>query len=174
MSSWWPGAHPSSWKHSPTLTHPPISCLSGVVGGLVPLTIILASIGALRRWSAGTHMRLWYGTVSLVVVLVGVSFIAAAGVSSDVIADGDTPLIISGVEFLSETLGLETGRATIFVDNQDALRHTFTIAELGIEVQLPAGSARRVVLPGVAAGTYEFICSITGHEDMIGTLVVRG
>ena len=148
--------------------------LSGVVGGFVPIAILLAAVGALRGWSTGAHMRLWYGTIGLVAVLLGVSLIAAAGVESDVIADGDVALDIKGVEFLSDTVTVDNGRSAIFVDNQDALRHTFTIESLDLEVELPAGSSRRFVLPGLAPGSYEFICSITGHEDMTGSLVVSG
>ena len=148
--------------------------LSTVVGGFVPIAIILGAVGALRHWSKGAHMRLWYGTIGLVAVLLGISVIAAAGVENDTIVTGDVQLDVSGVEFLSETVTVDSGRGAIFVDNQDAIRHTFTIESLNIEMELPSGTSRRVVLPGLAPGSYTFICSITGHEDMTGELVVAG
>jgi len=148
--------------------------LSGVVGGLVPIAVIVGAAGALRRWSKGVHMCLWYGTITLVALLAGLSVIAAAGVESDVVADGDVALDINGVEFLSDTVTVDNGRGVVFVDNQDLLRHTFTIESLDIEAQLAAGSARRVVLPDLAPGSYDFVCSITGHEKMAGALIVSG
>lgn len=148
--------------------------LTGVVGGFVPIAIILGAVGALRRWSGGARVRLWYGTVSLVVVLAAISFIAAAGVEADTIVESDLPLAINGFEFLTDSLTGNAGRLAVFVDNQDAVRHTFTIESLDLEVQLPANTSRRVVLSDVAAGTYEFICSVAGHENMTGTLVVGG
>ena len=57
--------------------------LSFVVGGLVPVAIILTSVAKLRRWSNSARLRIWYGTIGLVVVLTGISLIAAAGVESD-------------------------------------------------------------------------------------------
>jgi len=59
------------------------------------------------------------------------------------------------------------------VENRDPVRHTFTIEQLGIDVELPAGTNRRVEFTALA-GTYAFHCTVPGHESMTGMVVVRG
>lgn len=57
------------------------------------------------------------------------------------------------------------------MDNRDPIRHTFAIEALNIEVELPANTARRVDV-SAAPGTYEFKCTVPGHENMKGTLTL--
>ncbi|HKJ55959.1 MAG TPA: cupredoxin domain-containing protein, partial [Nitriliruptoraceae bacterium] len=58
------------------------------------------------------------------------------------------------------------------VDNRDPFHHTFAIEELGIEVDLPANTARDVPLDGASPGVYTFVCTVVGHETMTGTIEV--
>ena len=74
-------------------------------------------------------------------------------------------------DFISYPAATASG---LWVDNRDFAHHTFAIPDLGIEVQLPASKSRRVELGDVAAGEYHIVCTIPGHEQMTGTLVVAG
>ncbi|MDP3892525.1 cupredoxin domain-containing protein [Nocardioides sp.] len=66
-----------------------------------------------------------------------------------------------------------SGTVGTLVENRDPVRHTFTIEQLGIDVELPAGTNRRVEFTALA-GTYAFHCTVPGHESMTGMIVVRG
>ena len=63
--------------------------------------------------------------------------------------------------------------AGVWIDNKDGIRHTFTIEELDVDLEIPALKAKRVEFDAVA-GTYTYICTVPGHENMTGTLVVEG
>ena len=53
------------------------------------------------------------------------------------------------------------------------MRHTFTIEDLDIEVNLPGNADQRVDITA-APGEYEFMCKVPGHDDMKGTLTIEG
>ena len=74
--------------------------------------------------------------------------------------------------FSTDELRVTAGAVGVLIDNEDPIRHTFTIKELDIDQELPANTARRVEFRA-APGAYEFICKIEGHEDMKGTIVVE-
>jgi nitrite reductase (NO-forming) len=54
------------------------------------------------------------------------------------------------------------------------IQHTFTIEELGIQVEILPGQTATVELRGAREGTYTFFCSVPGHREkgMAGKLVV--
>ena len=62
----------------------------------------------------------------------------------------------------------------ILLPNLGAAPHNFSIDELGISVDLPAGATEEVTI-NAPAGEYEFYCNVPGHKEagMVGTLVVR-
>ncbi len=60
----------------------------------------------------------------------------------------------------------------LVIKNRDFTVHTFTIKELGVDVTITGGSEKLVQLPALAAGTYEYVCTVVGHEEMRGTLKV--
>jgi glucose/arabinose dehydrogenase/plastocyanin len=63
---------------------------------------------------------------------------------------------------------------TITLPNTGAALHTFTIDELGVDVEVAAGDTGTVTI-NAPAGTYEFYCSVPGHKEagMVGTLTVQ-
>lgn len=77
---------------------------------------------------------------------------------------------------LSVTAG--TGTTSLLVSNEDPFFHTFTIDELGIDVQLLPGSSAIVELPA-EAGTYTYYCiphsfeDGAGEDDMAATLTIE-
>ena len=63
--------------------------------------------------------------------------------------------------------------AGLWIDNRDGIRHTFTITELGIDVEIPALRSKRIDIDA-AVGEYQIVCDVPGHESMTGTLIVEG
>lgn len=160
----------------PDLAHPnsPLNFAFSAVAGLaIPLAIVIAAIGTLRRWEARSGLLTWYGLIGVIALGTAISFGAAASTSSDVAVEGDLTVTAERVEF-PEVIEAEAGAVAFFIDNRDPFRHTFTIEELGIDVALPASTARRVVVPNLEPGTYTYVCTLTGHEEMTGELVVSG
>ena len=72
---------------------------------------------------------------------------------------------------LPDSLTASARAVGVFVENQDPFRHTFTIAGRGVDVEIPAGTDRRIQLDP-APGTYQFHCTVPGHESMTGTITV--
>ena len=71
------------------------------------------------------------------------------------------------------------GEASVVVRNNDAFMHTFTIDELGVDVQLIPGSAEVITFPAEPGQTIAYYCvphsSEGGDEpdDMAGTLAIE-
>jgi plastocyanin len=61
---------------------------------------------------------------------------------------------------------------TLFVDNRDLFRHTFTVEGTDLDVELPATQGVRIPLE-LAPGSYEVVCAVPGHEFMQASLEVR-
>ncbi len=76
--------------------------------------------------------------------------------------------------FSSEELVANTGEITVHLDNHDLWWHTFTIDELGIDLQAPMGANPQITF-NAPPGTYRFYCDIPGHVSvgMQGTLIVK-
>ena len=159
----------------PDLLHPEstLGFLFGLIPAVGTVVGITATSGAMRRWSRISARRV--GSAAAVVLVGGlaVSLVSAAALTSDVAQPGDIELTAFDLEFQPEALNAAAGTFGVVVDNEDPFRHTFVISELGVNVELPAGTARRVELQA-PAGTYTYVCSVPGHEDMRGTLVVKG
>lgn len=141
----------------------------GLVAGLVGA---LGLVGFLRRWPIRVAART--GLVAAVVVIgaLGVGLYATLTVEDDSPQEGDLALATDGTDWVPDTLTAdEAGEVAVFVQNQDPYRHTFTIDDLDVDVEVPAGTDRRVAFTA-ESGTYEFVCTVPGHEDMTGTLTV--
>ena len=67
---------------------------------------------------------------------------------------------------------LSAGTNTFFVTNADPVAHSFSIDELDLDVQAPAGLSGRATVD-LAPGEYTYHCRIAGHDFMTGTLVVE-
>ncbi|HEX7165371.1 MAG TPA: cupredoxin domain-containing protein [Acidimicrobiales bacterium] len=151
----------------------------GVVGAILGF---VAMLGALFKWSGAPTRALMAIGGAAVVLFAAVGLVSTLGVESDEREDGDIVVVAEKVDFFLEgddpersadaevTLG---AGAAVFVDNKDLFGHNFTVEALDIEVDLPANTARRIVVDA-DPGEYEFVCTIEGHEeDMAGTLVVE-
>ena len=70
-------------------------------------------------------------------------------------------------------IAVPSGTIGVWVDNRDGIHHTFTIEDLGVDLEIPALKAKRVQFDA-PPGTYEIICTVPGHESMTGALTVGG
>jgi uncharacterized cupredoxin-like copper-binding protein len=85
------------------------------------------------------------------------------------------------VEFVAYDIYFEPNEVTIpantdvtaVIANDGVAPHNFSIDELGIDIDLPAGDTRETVI-NAPAGEYEFYCNVPGHKEagMVGTLIV--
>lgn len=87
---------------------------------------------------------------------------------------GGVSIVATEFAFDPEDLSLPAGVDTeVTLDNQGMVEHDITVDELDLEIYAGATeSVTRTV--NVAAGTYDFYCSIPGHRSagMEGTLTV--
>jgi plastocyanin len=60
--------------------------------------------------------------------------------------------------------------STLTIANHDDVAHTFTVKDTDVNVQLDGNATQEASLAGLAAGTYEVIC--TYHPEMRETLQV--
>ena len=65
-------------------------------------------------------------------------------------------------------------KVTIHIDTK-GVRHTFTITELGVDVQTPGGQITDVTFIASQKGSFVFYCAMAGHRDQgqWGTLTVE-
>ena len=145
-----------------------ILTLLSLLGALVA---IVAGIGAFRSDSEPPTRPIVFGAAAVFVVLAATSVVVAANTDSDAAQAGDVEIVAEKVKFNPGEITVPVGGG-IWVDNKDGIRHTFTIEGEGIELEIPALKAKRLDLD-LAAGTYDVICSVPGHENMTGTLTVE-
>lgn len=132
---------------------------------------LVGGLGAFFRWEA--HRIKFLVRIATAVFATGTAFslVVAAGTDSDAALGSDVTVTVSGFEFEPGEIDYGFGASGIWVDNQDPLPHTFTVEELGIDVETPAFTARRIDIDG-PAGSYQVICRIPGHEAMTATLTI--
>lgn len=92
--------------------------------------------------------------------------------------EGAAEVVAERWEFEPSTVDVVAGGGVV-VRNADVVTHTFTVDELGIDVEVGPGSEVRTTLAESApVGTYAFYCiphseaATAGREGMIGTLTV--
>jgi plastocyanin len=144
----------------------------------VTLSIVLAivgGVGELRQWSTDIVRTVLGRSAAVLAVGVAVSLVVSATAPSDDPLVGDVVVDADGFAWAPGVVTYDASEASgLWIDNRDFAHHTFAVPNLGIEIQLPASKSRRVELGDVAAGEYQFRCTIPGHENMTGTLIVTG
>jgi len=119
------------------------------------LAVVLLGVAALTLWSA-------------VASITGRSSVAA----EDKV--GAIDMVMKQVRFEPDRVQAPAGAtATMVIDNQDLILHTFTIEELDLEYVLGPRDEVLVTLPALEPGQYPFTCEVPGHENMRGVLVVQ-
>ena len=141
-------------------------------GLLAALVGIAAAIAVLRGLTGATPAARSVALAAAAVFLVASAYSVYETVSYDsaVRQEGDLELVAKDLEFQETSLEAEGGQISVFVDNQDATLHTFTIEELDVDLDVPASKSARVTFDA-EPGEYEFFCE-PHEEDMEGTLTV--
>ncbi len=80
---------------------------------------------------------------------------------------------VTDLTYSTKTLRVGPGEVTLAFANTDAVPHTFTIDELGVDLETGGGEAARTTFTATP-GTYAFHCTIPGHDvpAMRGVLTV--
>lgn len=154
------------------LSHPSsgIDFSHAVIGILGRIAAIVAAVMALRRAAPPGARRLAAAAVGLLAVALLVAGVATVAATGEEAAPGDEVTAIVDFDF-ADAIEVAAGD-TIFIDNQEPFRHTFTVEGTAIDVNLPASQGVRIPID-LAPGAYEVICAIPGHESMQTTLTVR-
>lgn len=134
------------------------------------LLAVVAAIGAWRAASPTVARRLGVLATASVVATVAVGAGAASLTTRDDVSPGDVTIPVRDFAFPSK-VRVPAG-ATVFVDNGDPIRHTFTVESTGLSKELPGGVGLRfsVDLP---PKTYRLFCAVPGHESMDAELIVE-
>lgn len=155
------------------LTHPE-SAPAFILQLLSTVGVGLVVIGGVAAWlRRPTRLLQPLAMAAVGVFLVGAvgSIAVAAGTDSVAALPGDVEVTAEQLMWTPEEIVIDGSVTGIWIDNKDGIRHTFTIPELGIDVEVPALKARRVDIEATP-GSYQIICDVPGHESMTGTLIV--
>lgn len=139
----------------------------GAFGRLFVLGVVM------KAWRSGSDAAArMTGVVALGVLgaLASVALVTTAATSGDERRDGDITVSIDSTAF-PEQIVAGSGDV-LFIDNSHIFRHSFTVEGTDIDVELPALQAVRVPVD-LAAGTYEVICNVPGHEEMTSVLILE-
>lgn len=110
------------------------------------------------------------------VALSAVLVTACGGAASPVPTPQTVAITATEFKFDPSAISVSAGSAvTISLTNNGTIEHDFTIDALSTKVLVKAGETGEAELKGLAAGTYDFYCSIPGHKEagMVGTLEVK-
>jgi plastocyanin len=159
----------------PTLTVPASAgdFILNLASLLAALTGIAAAVAVLRGRGVVAGPARTIGLAVVAILVVGSAFSIFSTVTYDnaTVREGDISLVTKDVEFADPTLEAEAGEISVFVDNEDATLHTFTIDELDVDLDIPASKSARVTFQA-EPGTYEFYC-VPHKGDMEGTIEIR-
>ena len=144
--------------------------LPTAISVLSALVAVLAGVAGFMRAAEGAARPVGLGALAVAAVLAVVAAGAALTLESDVSHAGDVVIVAEKVEY-PEVVQAKAGSVAFFVENRDPFRHTFAIESLDVEVELPASTDRRVVLD-LPAGSYDYKCTVPGHDQMAGVLTV--
>ncbi len=88
--------------------------------------------------------------------------------------DGQLQITASSFEFEPKDIAIYPDEAVVFKLESADVQHTFTIEELDVGVEIPAGELVTSELTARRSGSYTFYCTIPGHREqgMEGTLKV--
>jgi len=140
---------------------------------LAAFVAAIAGLAAFRGWSADAirpTLIIWTSLFGLGLI---VALTASSRVDSVSAQSSDVRVVAAGVEFDQSELLVAAGTSGFWIDNQDGIRHTFTIEVLGLEIDVPAMSAQRAEFE-LDSGQYVVFCAVPGHENMKIDLTVEG
>lgn len=148
----------------------PLDFLDAVVGFMTTATMVVSGIALLRR-RTGSPRRIALAGAAVLGVAAVVAAVGGLTATSDALDAGEIEVAAAGYAWTPTDLVAASGD-TLHVDNRDPSHHTFVIEALGLEVELPGNAARDLPLDGAAPGVYEYVCTVLGHESMVGTIEI--
>lgn len=134
---------------------------------------IAGGVGAFFRRPTGLIRPIAFATAGVFVVGALGSVASAASTDSVAALPGDVEVTAQQIMWAPEAIVIDSTTTGIWIDNKDGVRHTFTIPELGIDVEVPGLKSSRVDIDA-PPGTYQIICEVPGHQNMTGTLTITG
>jgi plastocyanin len=159
-------AHPESLADFIPLVVFTVSLLVGTVAAIPSFRQ-----GRSARAASGLPRAIAVGAGALIVAASVVAILAFVGTESVPAQARDVRVVIGEFRFRPAGFHAETGTISVHVTNRDGTRHTFTIDELGVDLNIPPDSAQRVSF-AARPGTYRFYCR-PHAPGMEGVLVVR-
>ncbi|KAA3644767.1 MAG: hypothetical protein DWQ07_15285 [Chloroflexi bacterium] len=84
-------------------------------------------------------------------------------------------LVAEDIVWSQDLIEVEVGQVVrVNLSNAGALDHDLVIEEMGVDIALAPGESAIIELVFTEAGTFEYICSVPGHEEagMVGEIVV--
>ena len=151
--------HPSSWIDFTTMTGMTMFTVLGVIAYVR---------GRARGWSEPADPLLTRAVGLLIIAALAGGLASAAADESDEKITGDLEVRAVDLVFEPAQLSATAGEVGVFVTNEDATHHDFTIDGVG-RLEVPALKQKRAFFT-LEPGTYEFVCTL--HIDMEGTLTV--
>jgi len=132
--------------------------------------VVIGGFSAFRRFS-GERIGVVARVVSIAIVVGAVaSVLVASNTISIAAAITDTQVVASRVAWEPGEISVAVGRG-VWIDNRDGIRHTFTIENTDIDLEIAALKSNRIDLD-LAPGSYHIVCTVPGHESMTGMLTV--
>jgi plastocyanin len=147
-----------------------VLALAQALIGIIAIVAAIAILTGRGDRPSGAARALGGVAVGLFVAGVALSAFQNATFENDEVQEGDVEVVTVDLEFDPASLEVDSNGA-VFLSNDDPVLHTFTVDELDIDVDLPAGKTVRVVIDG-DAGEYRFYC-VPHQPDMEGTLTIR-
>jgi hypothetical protein len=154
----------------------------GVVGLLIVLIAALAGTVQYVRKRPSAALASWQysaivGVAAILAIAALFSIVLTAlntGSVSASDAEGAQRITAKHTKWDVEVVTVQAGDVKLVVKNRDPILHTFTIDDLDVDVKLGPWSEQVVVLEGLTAGNYGFICRVFDHEtDMTGVITVQ-
>ena len=89
-------------------------------------------------------------------------------------SDGQLEITASSFQFQPRDIAIYPDESVLLVLHSTDGRHTFTVDELSVDVEIPAGEQVTSELTTAKLGTFTFYCAVEGHREqgMKGTLKV--
>jgi plastocyanin len=83
-------------------------------------------------------------------------------------------VIMTDDRFNPSEITIQSGKPTTLVlKNKGVKEHTFTVKELGIDVEVGPGSEKTIRVEPKQSGTYELICKYHYQQGMVGRVIVQ-
>lgn len=148
-----------------------------VVGGVgASVGGVLLRIDGRSEWRPAWGSAALEGLAGGALVAVALSaYLSFVDRPTILLPDGRRAAVVEmqGDVFLPGTVEGEGGEPlAVLVRNRDWYAHTFTVAELGVDVYVGPLAERLVELPGGRGGRYTLTCAVTGHEEMRGRVLL--